>query len=97
MIAAFFLCIQSILIYYFIDNYTSSGSTRITVVGGTPNSKVVATATPNNFNLSTTPKKKKRGVDVHRIQQMFRVFISIYFFILVLRFIIYLELIKYCE
>lgn len=34
---------------------------------------------------------------MNRIQYLFRLFISIYALILVVRFIIYLELIKYCD
>ena len=85
MVGGFFLVMQSILIYYFNDNFASS-----TYSAASTALKTQATAKP-----VTQRNRKRKQVDIPVIKKIIKTLLTVYLVILIVRVILYTQILKY--
>ena len=92
MMGGFFLAFQSTLIYYFLDNFASNNYQPSVAPAAVPKKR--SSMFQQEIKII---RKAKKGVDITGVKHLIRILLSIYTIIVIVRVVLYLQIMKYCD
>lgn len=96
MMGGFFLAFQSTLIYYFLDNFATTNYQPAIAPVSVPKIKKSSRSSVYQQEIKIVRKAKKE-VDITYIKHLIRILLSIYTIIVILRVVLYLQIMNLCD